>query len=76
MTRVIHALVAFTCVLIAWGSWQQVIVGWDSNSVVMGYPMSLLPLPAFLCSVAIGVMALVDFVRNKPIDFGHESEVE
>ena len=76
MTRVIHALVAFTCVLIAWGSWQQVIVGWDSNSVVMGYPMSLLPLPAFLCSVAIGVMALVDLVRNKPIDFGHESEVE
>ncbi len=42
----------------------------------MGYPMALLPLPAFLCSVAIGVMALVDLVRNKPIDFGHESEVE
>jgi len=76
MTRVIHALVVFTCVLIAWGSWQQVIVGLDSTSVVMGYPMALLPLPAFLCSVAIGVMALVDFVRNKPIDFGHESEVE
>lgn len=76
VTRVIHALVVFTCVLIAWGSWQQVIVGTESNSVVMGYPMWLLPLPAFLCSVAIGVMALVDLVRNKPIDFGHESEVE
>jgi len=76
MTRLIHALVAFTCVLIAWGSWQQVVVGMDSTSVVMGYPMALLPLPAFLCSVAIGVMATVDLVRNKPIDFGHESEVE
>lgn len=76
MTRVIHALVVCTCVLIAWGSWQQVVVGLDSTSVVMGYPMAMLPLPAFLSSVAIGVMAAVDFVRNKPLDFGHESEVE
>ena len=76
VTRVIHALVVFTCALIAWGSWQQVVVGLDSTSVVMGYPMALLPLPAFLCALAIGVMATVDFIRNKPIDFGHESEVE
>ena len=76
MTRVIHALVTFTCVIVAWGSWQQVVVGMESTSVVMGHSMALLPLPAFLASVAIGVMALIDFVRNRPIDFGHEAEVE
>lgn len=75
-TRLIHALVTFTCAIVAWGSWQQVVVGMDSTSVVMGYPMALLPLPAFLASVAIGVMALIDTIKNRPIDFGHEAEVE
>jgi TRAP-type C4-dicarboxylate transport system permease small subunit len=76
VTRLIHALVLLACVLVGWGAWQQVVVGMDSNSVVMGYPVALLPLPAFLCSAAIGVMAFINFVRGKPIDFGHESEVE
>ena len=76
MTRLIHVLVTATCGLIAWGSWQQVVVGLDSTSVVLGYPMALLPLPAFLSATAIGVMAFIDVIRNKPIDFGHESEVE
>lgn len=76
LTRLIHALVCIICGLIAWGSWQQVVVGMDSHSVVLGYRMALLPLPAFLCTSAIGVMAAVAFVRNRPIDFGHESEVE
>lgn len=76
VTRVIHALVVLTCVLVGWGAWQQVVVGMDSKSVVLGYPAALLPLPALLCSLAIGVMALVDLVRGKAIDFGHEAEVE
>ena len=76
ITRLIHALVVLSCVLVGWGAWQQVVVGMGSTSVVMGYPVALLPLPAFLSCLAIGVMALVDLVRGKPIDFGHESEVE
>ncbi|MBC7955941.1 MAG: TRAP transporter small permease subunit [Cytophagales bacterium] len=76
VTRLIHALVVLACVLVGWGAWQQVVVGMGSKSVVMGYSAALLPLPAFLCSLAIGVMALVNFVRGKPIDFGHEIEVE
>ena len=76
LTRLIHALVLLTCVLVGWGAWQQVVVGMDSKSVVMGYPVALLPLPAFLCSVAIGVMALIDLVRGKPIAFDHHAEVE
>jgi len=76
VTRVIHALVVLSCVLVGWGAWQQVVVGMDSKSVVMGYPVALLPLPAFLCSVAIGAMALIDLARGKPIDFGHAVEVE
>jgi TRAP-type transport system small permease protein len=76
MTRVIHALVVLTCGLIGWGAWQQVVVGLGSKSVVMGYSSALLPLPAFLSAGAIGLMALVNLVRGRSIDFGHEAEVE
>jgi len=76
LTRAIHAVVLLACGFIAWGAWQQVVVGLDSRSVVMGYPTALLPLPAFLCAAAIGAMALIDLLRGKPIDFGHEIEVE
>lgn len=76
ITRLIHALVVFTCVLVGWGAWQQVVVGMDSKSVVLGYPVALLPLPALLCSAAIALMASIDLLRGKAIDFGHESEVE
>jgi gluconokinase len=76
MTRTIHALVLLTCALVGWGAWQQVVVGLDSRSVVLGYPAALLPLPALLCAVAIGAMAAVDLLRGKAIDFGHGAEVE
>jgi len=76
ITRLIHALVVLSCVLVGWGAWQQVVVGLESKSVVMAYPMALLPLPAFLASAAIGVMAFVNLLRGKAIDFGHEAEVE
>jgi hypothetical protein len=61
---------------VGWGAWQQVVVGMGSKSVVLGYPAALLPLPALLCAAAIGVMALVDVVRGKTIDFGHAADVE
>ncbi|MBC5783466.1 TRAP transporter small permease subunit [Ramlibacter sp. USB13] len=76
MTALIRLLVILGCVLVAWGAWQQVIVGMDSKSVVLGYPASLLPLPALLCAVAIAVMALVELVRRDPLDLGHAAEVE
>ncbi|HEV7915611.1 MAG TPA: TRAP transporter small permease subunit [Albitalea sp.] len=76
LTRLIHALVVLSCVLVGRGAWQQVVVGMDSTSVVLGYPVALLPLPALLCAAAIGVMALVNLVRGNSIDLGHESEVE
>ena len=76
MTVVIRLLVILGCVLVAWGAWQQVVVGVDSKSVVLGYPASLLPLPAFLSAVAIGVMALIELVKREPLDLGHTAEVE
>ena len=76
MTAVIRLLVLTACVMVAWGAWQQVVVGMDSTSVVLGYRVALLPLPAFLASVAIGVMALVELVRRTPLSLGHEAEVE
>lgn len=74
--RLIHALVLAACAMVAWGAWQQVVVGLGSHSVVLRYPVALLPLPALLSSFAIGVMALVQLLRGTPVDFGHEAEVE
>jgi gluconokinase len=75
-TFVIRALVVLACALLAWGAWQQVVVGMDSHSVVLGYPTALLPLPALLSAVAIGVMALIEIVKREPLDLGHGAEVE
>lgn len=71
MTVVIRLLVIAACAMLGWGAWQQVVVGLDSRSVVLGYPTALLPLPALLCATAIGVMALIELVRRQPLDLGH-----
>jgi gluconokinase len=68
----VHALVLLGCVLVGWGAWQQVVVGLSSRSVVLGYPTALLPLPALLAAVAIGVMAFVNLWRGRAIDLGTE----
>ena len=75
-TAVIRMLVLFGSVLLAWGAWQQVVVGMSSRSVVLGYPAALLPLPALLCAVAIAVMSLSELIRRTPLDLGHGAEVE
>lgn len=72
----IRLLVIAACVLLARGAWQQVVVGLDSKSVVLGYPTALLPLPALLCASAMGLMATWELLRNKPLDLGHGAEVE
>lgn len=71
-TQLVHAAVLLSCVLVGWGAWQQVIVGLKSKSVVLGYSMALLPLPALLASVVIGIAALVDLLRRRAILMGHE----
>ena len=76
LTVLIRLLVVVACAMLAWGAWQQVVVGLDSRSVVLGYPAALLPLPALLCALAIGAMAFVELVRNKPMALGHGAEVE
>jgi TRAP-type C4-dicarboxylate transport system permease small subunit len=68
LLRAIHLLVAGACVLLGWGAWQQVAVGWASKSVVMGYPSALLPLPALLAAACIGLMALRNAWRAAPVD--------
>ena len=57
-TLAIRLLVLLAAVLLGRGAWQQVVVGLDSTSVVLGYSAALLPLPALLCAAAIGAMAL------------------
>jgi TRAP-type transport system small permease protein len=76
MTMMIRLLVLGGCGLLAWGAWQQVAVGIGSTSVVLGYSSALLPLPAFLCAVAIGLMALWELIRGTPLSLGHGAEVE
>lgn len=75
-TIFIRLLVLLACVLIGWGAWQQVAVGYGSQSVVLGYSTALLPLPAFLCATAIGLMALFEIIKRTPLDLGHGAEVE
>jgi TRAP-type C4-dicarboxylate transport system permease small subunit len=76
MTVLIRLLVLLACGLTAWGAWQQVVVGLDSRSVVLAYPAALLPLPVLLCTVSIGVMALIELLKRKPLDLGHGVDVE
>jgi TRAP-type C4-dicarboxylate transport system permease small subunit len=76
MTVTIRLLVVLACLLIAWGAWQQVVVGMESRSVVTGYPQSLLPLPALLCALAIAAMALRELARGLPQHLGHAADVE
>ena len=75
-TLLIRLLVLLACVLLGRGAWQQVVVGMDSHSVVLAYPVALLPLPAMLCSLAIGAMVLVEIVRRTPLDLGHAVDME
>ena len=76
LTLLIRVLVVLTCAMVAWGAWQQVVVGLDSHSVVLGYPTALLPLPALLAALAIGAMAAVELVRHRPMNLGHGHDVE
>lgn len=76
MTLLIRLLVVLACALLARGAWQQVVVGLGSHSVVLEYSSALLPLPAFLCACAIGLMAVIEIVRRKPLDLGHSAEME
>lgn len=75
-TLLIRLLVVVSSGLIAWGAWQQVIVGLDSYSVVLRYPTALLPLPAFLCTSAICVMALVELIKRTPLHLGFGAQQE
>lgn len=76
MAALIRAAVVLAASLVAWGAWQQVRVGMDSESVVLGYASALLPLPALLSSLAIALMALWQLLRGAPLDLGHDLEVE
>ena len=76
VTALIRIAVIVAAGLVGWGAWQQVVVGLDSNSVVLGYSNALLPLPALLSCTAIALMALWELIRNQPIDLEHESDVE
>ena len=76
LTILIRSLVILSCVMLARGAWQQVEVGLSSNSVVLGYPNWLLPLPVLLSSLAIGLMALKELIQNKAMDFDHGVDVE
>ncbi|MDO5693102.1 MAG: TRAP transporter small permease subunit [Pseudomonadota bacterium] len=75
-TVLIRGLVIGACVLLGWGAWQQVAVGWNSVSVVLRYPTALLPLPALLCAVAIGLMATWELLRGAPLLLEPRADVE
>ena len=75
-TLLIRLLVLLACAFLAWGAWGQVVVSLNTYSVVMGYPMALLPLPALLCALLIGAMAFWELVRGLPLHLGHSVELD
>jgi TRAP-type transport system small permease protein len=75
-TLFIRVLVVVSSGLIAWGAWQQVLVGLDSYSVVLRYPTALLPLPAFLCCSAICLMAFIELIKRTPLHLGFGAQQE
>lgn len=76
VAALIRLSVVLAAALVGWGAWQQVQVGWESRSVVLGYPNALLPLPALLSSAVIAGVAALQLVRQRPLDLGHEIEME
>ena len=76
MTVLIRLLVILGSSLVAWGAWQQVQAGLGGKSVVMGYSNAMLPLPALLCTASIALMALLELIKQTPLDLGHGVEVE
>jgi len=76
MSRLIHALVVLAAGLVAWGAWQQVVVGMGGKSPVIGYSMALLPLPALLCAAVICVLAVVKLLRGDVVELDHGAETE
>lgn len=75
-TAFIRVLVIVAAGLVAWGAWQQVVVGLGSHSVVLGYSTALLPLPALLCSASIAAFAFFELITQKPLNLGHALETE
>lgn len=75
-TLLIRLLVLLACVFLVWGAWGQVVVSLNTYSVVMGYPMALLPLPALLCALFIGAMAFWEIVQRTPLHLGHSVELD
>jgi TRAP-type transport system small permease protein len=75
-TVLIRLLVLLACVLLVRGAWGQLVVSHNTYSVVMGYPMVLLPLPALLCALLIGAMAFWELVQRTPLHLGHSAEMD
>ncbi len=74
LVALIRVLVIAACAMLAWGAWAQVVVGMGSKSVVMGYPLALLPLPAFLCSASIGLITVWQLLRGEPMALENSTE--
>jgi len=76
ITVLVRLLVLLGCVFLGHGAWQQVVIGMNSVSVVLAYPVALLPLPVLLSSVAIGLMAIKELFTGKALDLDHGMELE
>ncbi len=75
-TLLIRLLVLLACAFLVWGAWGQVVVSLNTYSVVMAYPMALLPLPALLCALFIGAMALWEILQRTALHLGHSVELD
>lgn len=68
-----QALVALCLVLVAKGSWGQVVAGMQSFSTVMGYPLALAAASTLVMALAMAVLLVVEIVRGAPVPH-HETD--
>ncbi|MDR0216640.1 MAG: TRAP transporter small permease [Comamonas sp.] len=68
-------LIAACMVLLLWGSWEQVVAGWNSYSTVLGYPLALGAAATLVLAIGMLVVVVRDVLRGAPAE-SSETSVE
>ncbi|MDL5038793.1 TRAP transporter small permease [Comamonas resistens] len=68
-------LIAACMALLLWGSWEQVVAGWNSYSTVLGYPLALGAAATLVLAIGMLVVVVRDVLRGAPAE-SSETSVE
>ena len=68
-------LIAACMALLLWGSWEQVVAGWNSYSTVLGYPLALGAAATLVLAIGMLLVVVRDMLRGTPTE-SSETSVE